>query len=37
MSDTLLVGIDGSTASHRAADFALGRARLVDGARVVLA
>ena len=37
MSDTLLVGIDGSTASHRAAAFAVGGARLSDGARVVLA
>jgi nucleotide-binding universal stress UspA family protein len=37
MSDTLLVGIDGSAASHRAAAFAVGRARLSAGARVVLA
>ncbi len=36
MSDTLLVGIDGSEASHRAAEYAVARARLISGARVVL-
>ncbi len=36
MSNILLVGIDGSKASHRAAEFAVARAKLIDGARIVL-
>lgn len=35
MADTLLVGVDGSEGGRRAAEFALGRAKLVGG-RVVL-
>ena len=36
MNDTVLVGVDGSDASRRAAEFAVARARLT-GARVVMA
>ena len=36
MNDTVLVGVDGSDASRRAAEFAVARARL-NGARVVMA
>ena len=37
MSNTLLVGVDGSDGSRRAAEFAVARARLTPGARVVMA
>jgi nucleotide-binding universal stress UspA family protein len=36
MTDSFLIGVDGSESSHRAADFAAARARAA-GARVVVA